>query len=45
METVRLASKAEVSLYPWKDFEDHIQQAVRHVHSFLRAHPPVTAAR
>ena len=29
METVRLASKAEVSLYPWKDSEDHIQQAVR----------------
>jgi hypothetical protein len=45
METVRLASKAEVSLYPWKDTKDHIQQAVRHVRSFLRAHQPVTAAR
>jgi pimeloyl-ACP methyl ester carboxylesterase len=44
METVRLAPKAEVSLYPWKDSKDHIQQAVRHVRDFLRAHHPVTAA-
>jgi pimeloyl-ACP methyl ester carboxylesterase len=45
METVRLAPKAEVSIYPWKDSEDHIQQAVQHVRQFLRAHRPVTAAR
>jgi pimeloyl-ACP methyl ester carboxylesterase len=44
METVRLAPKAEVSLYPWKDSKDHIQQAVRHVRDFLRVHHPVTAA-
>jgi pimeloyl-ACP methyl ester carboxylesterase len=44
METVRLAPKAEVSLYPWKDSTDHLQQAVRHVRNFLRAHHPVTAA-
>ena len=44
METVRLAPKAEVSIYPWKDSKDHIQQAVRHVRDFLRAHHPVTAA-
>ena len=42
METVRLAPKAEVSIYPWKDSTDHIQQAVRHVRDFLRAHHPVT---
>ena len=45
METVRLAPKAEVSLYPWKDSTDHTQQALRHVRDFLRAHRPVTAAR
>src|SRR5262247_2383880 len=45
METVRLAPKAEVSIYPWKDSKDHIQQAVQHVRQFLRAHQPATAAR
>jgi pimeloyl-ACP methyl ester carboxylesterase len=45
METVRLAPKADVSIYPWKDSKDHIQQAVRHVRDFLRAHRPVTATR
>ena len=45
METVRLAPKAEVSIYPWKDSKDHIQQAGQHVRQFLRAHRPVTAAR
>jgi pimeloyl-ACP methyl ester carboxylesterase len=44
METVRLAPKAEVSLYPWKDTPDKIPLAVRHVRDFLRAHHPVTAA-
>jgi pimeloyl-ACP methyl ester carboxylesterase len=44
METVHLAPKAEVSIYPWKDSQDHIQEAVRHVSDFLRAHRPVIAA-
>ena len=44
METVRLAPNSEVSLYPWKDSQDHIQQAVRHVRTFLRAHQPAAAA-
>jgi hypothetical protein len=44
METVRLAPKAEVSLYPWKEPKDQIPQAVRQVRDFLRAHHPVTAA-
>ena len=44
MEVVRLAPKAEVSLYPWKESKDQISQAVRHVRAFLRAHQPVTAA-
>ena len=45
MESVRLAPKAEVSIYPWKEPKDLIPQAVRHVRDFLRAHHPVTAAR
>ena len=44
METVLLAPKAQVSLYPWKDTEDHLRQAVQHVRRFLRAHQPVKAA-
>src|SRR5205807_3880500 len=43
-ESAHLAPNSEVSLYPWKDSPDHIQQAVRHVRTFLRAHHPVTAA-
>jgi hypothetical protein len=45
MESVRLAPKAEVSIYPWKDSTDHIQEAVRHVREFLRKYRPVAAGR
>jgi hypothetical protein len=44
MESARLAPNSEVSLYPWKDTPDHIQDAVRHVRAFLRKHRPVAAA-
>jgi len=44
MESARLAPKAEVSLYPWKDSPDHLQQAVRHIRNFLRTHQPVAIA-
>jgi hypothetical protein len=44
METVHLARNAQVSLYPWKDTPDKISLAVRHIHTFLRAHRPVAAA-
>jgi pimeloyl-ACP methyl ester carboxylesterase len=44
MESVRLAPNAQVSLYPWKEHKDQIPLAVRHVHTFLRAHQPVTVA-
>jgi pimeloyl-ACP methyl ester carboxylesterase len=44
METVLLAPKAQVSLYPWKEPKDRIPLAVRHVRSFLQAHRSVTAA-
>ncbi len=45
MESVLLAPKSEVSLFPWKEPKDRIPLAVRQVRSFLRAHRPVTAAR
>jgi pimeloyl-ACP methyl ester carboxylesterase len=45
METVSLAPKSEVSIYPWKEPKDLIPQAVGQVRDFLRAHQPVTAAR
>src|SRR6266511_236782 len=44
MEVVRLAPKADVSLYPWKEPKSLIPQAVRQVRDFLQAHRPVTAA-
>jgi pimeloyl-ACP methyl ester carboxylesterase len=44
METVHLAPNAEVSLYPWKETKEQIEQAVIHVRRFLRAQQPVAAA-
>src|SRR5215831_2291686 len=36
MESARLAPNSEVSIYPWKDSPEHLQEAVRHVRTFLR---------
>jgi pimeloyl-ACP methyl ester carboxylesterase len=44
METVQLAPNAEVSIYPWKETSEQIEQAVSHVRRFLRAHQPAAAA-
>lgn len=38
MESAMLAPKAEVSIYPWKLPDARIPLAVRHIHSFLKAH-------
>lgn len=40
MESARLAPKAEVCLYPWKDCKENTALAVRHVHTFLKAYRP-----
>ncbi len=40
METVMLAPKSEVSLFPWKEPPERIPIAVRQIRSFLRAHRP-----
>jgi hypothetical protein len=44
MESARLAPNSEVSIYPWKETEDQIAEALRHVQSFLRAHAPAMVA-
>jgi pimeloyl-ACP methyl ester carboxylesterase len=44
METVRLAPNASASIYPWKDTEEHLRQAVAHIRRFLAAHRPLAAA-
>jgi pimeloyl-ACP methyl ester carboxylesterase len=43
METVRLSPNAEVSVYPWKETDEGIAEAVRHVRTFLRTHQRVAA--
>ncbi len=44
MESARLAPRAEVSIYPWKDTKEHLDQALRHIRRFLRAQQPMAAA-
>jgi hypothetical protein len=44
VESARLAPNSEVSIYPWKETNEQVAQALTHVHTFLRAHAPVTAA-
>ena len=40
MESVLLAPKSEVSIFPWKEPKERIPLAVRQIRSFLRAHRP-----
>jgi pimeloyl-ACP methyl ester carboxylesterase len=42
METVMLAPKSEVSIFPWKQPKERIPLAVRQIRSFMRAHRPGT---
>jgi hypothetical protein len=42
MEVARLAPNAEVTIYPWKDSPEHIDQVVEHARRFLESHVPVT---
>ena len=43
MEVASLAPKSEVTIYPWKDSQTHIDEAVAHARRFLKTHEPVTA--
>jgi len=38
-----LAPKSEVTIYPWKDSPDHIDEVVDHARRFLKAHQPALA--
>lgn len=43
MESVMLAPKSAVTMFPWKDSKEKIPFAIRQVRSFLRAHCPAAA--
>ena len=43
MEVASLAPNSEVTIYPWKDTQEHIDQAVAHARRFLKTHEPVAA--
>ena len=43
MEAAMLAPKGEVSMFPWKEPKERIPLAIRQIHSFLRAHRPMSA--
>jgi len=40
METARLAPNSQVSLYPWKEPQELVPLAVRHIRSFLKSNRP-----
>ena len=44
MESVMLAPRSEVSLFPWKEPKERIPVTVRQVRSFLRSHRPEAKA-
>ena len=42
MEVANLAPNSEVTIYPWKDTQEHIDEVVAHGRRFLKAHAPAT---
>ena len=44
MEVANLAPNSEVTIYPWKDTQEHTDEVVAHARRFLKAHSPVGAA-
>ena len=43
MEVASLAPNSEVTIYPWKDTQQHIDEVVDYARRFLKAHQPVAA--
>ncbi len=43
MEVASLAPNADVTIYPWKDTQQHIDEVVAHALRFLKTHRPVAA--
>ena len=40
MEVASLAPNSEVTIYPWKDTQEHINEVVAHARRFLKTHQP-----
>jgi hypothetical protein len=43
MEVASLAPNAEVTIYPWKVTQPHIDSVVEHARRFLKEHAPIKA--
>ena len=43
MEVANLAPNSEVTIYPWKDTQEHTDEVVAHTRRFLKTHAPVAA--
>lgn len=43
MEVASLAPNSELTIYPWKDTQEHIDQTVAHARRFLKTHEPAAA--
>jgi len=43
MEVASLAPNAEVTIFPWKDSPEHIDEVVEHARRFLKAHEAIIA--
>ena len=43
MEVASLAPNSEVTMFPWKDTQEHIDETVDHARRFLKTHEPVKA--
>jgi len=41
MEVASLAPNSEVTIYPWKDSQSHIDDVVEHARRFLKDHEPI----
>ncbi len=43
VEVAGLAPNSEVTIFPWKDTQEHIDETVAHARRFLKTHEPATA--
>lgn len=43
MEVANLAPNSDVTIYPWKDSQEHIDEVVAHARRFLMSHVPAVA--
>ena len=42
MEVAGLAPNADVTIFPWKDTQEHIDEVVEHTRRFLKQHEPAS---